>query len=162
AKAGGEGGVVGIGVVHAVAEIELNVGEVGSLGRGFAAEGIGLGERGGADEAEGGKLFGANQQEYGGRNVVGAGTVGSEGLSGGIAGSGEVGLANRIGGRTRGRKSAVVGVGIGEHGVADFAQVVLAFEASGSLARRQKHGYQDSDQHPDDGDDDQELDEDGG
>ena len=51
---------------------------------------------------------------------------------------------------------------IREHGIANFAQVILAFEAGGTTPGGEEHGDEDGDEHPDDGDDDQQLNEDGG
>ena len=84
-KPGGESGVAGIRVVHAVSEIRFHIAEVGPLGRSLAAETIRLGFRGRADKSEGGNFLGADQQKQRGRNVVRPRTISGERLRGRIA-----------------------------------------------------------------------------
>ena len=55
----------------------------------------------------------------------------------------------------------MIRIGIREHRIADFAQVVLAFKSRRALPRREEHGDENGNEHPDDGDDDQKLDKGG-
>lgn len=160
------GGLVGIGVGEAVAQVVGKLGEIGAGLGGVAAapEVIAHGLAAGADEDLGGDVLGSNEEEKRGCHVVGADKPFQSAKRVGCAGTG---LGERGRGVGQGCADLVKRAGImpavaafiEEDRLADLPEIAGTFDPIGGLAGAVQDGKQDGDQQSNDADDDQKLDQ---